>query len=56
MGRIYHAKGIDRLVRNSLWTGRSQERFYDALEWLYAWRPEQCLDATIAAASERVPA
>jgi len=45
MGRIYHAKGVERLVRNSLWTGRSQERFYDALEWLYAWRPDNCLDA-----------
>ena len=44
MGRLYHAKGIDRLVRNSLWTGRTPERFYDAVEWLYAWRPEHCLD------------
>ncbi|SAL03760.1 salicylate hydroxylase [Caballeronia ptereochthonis] len=31
MGRAYHAAGIERLVRNSLWAGRSQERFYDAL-------------------------
>ena len=45
MGRVYHAKGVERLVRNSLWTGRSEERFCDALEWLYAWRPENCLDA-----------
>jgi 2-polyprenyl-6-methoxyphenol hydroxylase-like FAD-dependent oxidoreductase len=44
MGRLYHAKGVERLVRNSLWTGRSPERFYDAVEWLYAWRPEHCLD------------
>jgi 2-polyprenyl-6-methoxyphenol hydroxylase-like FAD-dependent oxidoreductase len=44
MGRIYHAKGIERLVRNSLWVGRTPERFYDAVEWLYAWRPEHCLD------------
>lgn len=44
MGRLYHAKGVERLVRNSLWIGRTPERFYDAVEWLYAWRPEHCLD------------
>jgi salicylate hydroxylase len=43
MGRIYHAKGVERLVRNDLWKGRAPERFYDALEWLYAWRMEECL-------------
>jgi len=43
MGRLYHAKGVERLVRNSLWPDRSPARFYDALEWLYAWRPESCL-------------
>ncbi|HWK83765.1 MAG TPA: 3-hydroxybenzoate 6-monooxygenase, partial [Caldimonas sp.] len=43
MGRIYHAKGVERLVRNDLWRGRSPERFYDALEWLYGWRVETCL-------------
>jgi salicylate hydroxylase len=43
MGRIYHAKGVERLVRNSLWKGREPERFYDSLEWLYGWRVENCL-------------
>ncbi len=43
MGRIYHAKDVERLVRNDLWKGRSPERFYDAVEWLYAWRKETCL-------------
>ena len=43
MGRIYHAKGVERLVRNDLWKGRSPERFYDALEWLYGWKVENCL-------------
>ncbi|MGR4868771.1 3-hydroxybenzoate 6-monooxygenase [Variovorax sp. LARHSF232] len=52
MGRIYHAKGVERLVRNSLWTGRTQQRFYDAVEWLYAWRPEHCLDDARAAGIE----
>ena len=45
MGRIYHASGVERLVRNSLWKGRSPERFFDAVEWLYDWRPERCLEA-----------
>lgn len=45
MGRLYHAAGVERLVRNSLWTGRTPERFYDAVEWLYAWNPAHCLDA-----------
>jgi 3-hydroxybenzoate 6-monooxygenase len=43
MGRIYHAKGVERLVRNDLWKGRTPERFYDAVEWLYGWRRETCL-------------
>jgi len=43
MGRIYHAKGVERLVRNDLWRGRTPERYYDSLEWLYGWRVENCL-------------
>jgi salicylate hydroxylase len=45
MGRIYHAKGVERLVRNDLWRGRSPERFYDAMAWLYGWNVGNCLDA-----------
>ena len=43
MGRLYHAAGVERLIRNSLWKGRSQERFYDAIEWLYSWNVSNCL-------------
>ena len=43
MGRIFHAKGVERLVRNELWKGRTPERFYDAMEWLYGWKVETCL-------------
>jgi 2-polyprenyl-6-methoxyphenol hydroxylase-like FAD-dependent oxidoreductase len=43
MGRIFHAQGVERLVRNALWEGRTPERFYDALEWLYGWRVSNCL-------------
>lgn len=45
MGRIYHAKGVERLVRNDLWRDRSPERFYDAIEWLYGWNVDNCLSA-----------
>ncbi|CAM2189066.1 3-hydroxybenzoate 6-hydroxylase [Paraburkholderia sacchari] len=47
MGRIYHAKGVERLVRNQLWGGRTQDQFYDALEWLYGWRAEDCLKGAV---------
>lgn len=46
MGRVYHAKGVDRLVRNSLWTGRAQSQFYDALQWLHGWKADKCLSLT----------
>jgi 2-polyprenyl-6-methoxyphenol hydroxylase-like FAD-dependent oxidoreductase len=45
MGRIYHASGVERMVRNSLWVGRQPGQYYDALEWLYGWKAETCLDA-----------
>jgi 3-hydroxybenzoate 6-monooxygenase len=45
MGRIFHAKGVERLVRNDLWKDRSPERFYDAMEWLYGWNVGNCLKA-----------
>jgi 2-polyprenyl-6-methoxyphenol hydroxylase-like FAD-dependent oxidoreductase len=43
MGRLYHAKGVERLVRNSLWAQRPQEQFYDSLQWLYGWSATKCL-------------
>ena len=45
MGRIFHAKGVERLVRNELWRDRSRERYYDAMEWLYGWTLAKCLAA-----------
>lgn len=45
MGRLYHARGIERTVRNALWDGRSQTQFYDAMEWLYGWNVDNCLGA-----------
>ncbi|SMC30983.1 3-hydroxybenzoate 6-monooxygenase [Polynucleobacter kasalickyi] len=43
MGRIYHASGVERLVRNSLWAGRTQQEFYQACQWLYGWKVDNCL-------------
>ena len=45
MGRIYHAQGVERLVRNDMFRGRTPQRYYDAVEWLYGWRVENCLAA-----------
>lgn len=45
MGKLYHAKGVQRMVRNDLWRGRPNERFYDAMEWLYSWNVDNCLNA-----------
>ena len=45
MGRIFHAQGVERLVRNDLWKGRTPERYYDAMEWLYSWKLDNCLAA-----------
>ena len=43
MGRLYHAKGVERQVRNQLWEGRSQEQFYDSIQWLYGWNINNCM-------------
>jgi salicylate hydroxylase len=43
MGRLYHAKGVERQVRNQLWDGRTQEQFYDAVQWLYGWSLDNCM-------------
>lgn len=45
MGRIFHSKGVERLVRNEMWKSRSPQRFYDAMEWLYSWTADTCLAA-----------
>ena len=44
MGRIFHADGVERLVRNQLWRGRTRENYYDALQWIYGWTVDTCLD------------
>jgi 3-hydroxybenzoate 6-monooxygenase len=35
LGLVFHASGVERLVRNDIYQGRSPERYYDALEWLF---------------------
>ena len=41
-GCVYHAHGVDRLVRNDLWRGRAPERYYDAFEWFYGRTAASC--------------
>ncbi len=45
MGRVFHARGVERMVRNDLWKDRSQARYCDAIEWLYGWTADKCLAA-----------
>lgn len=45
MGRLYHAKGVERLVRNDMWSGRPQASFHAALDWLYGWTADTALPA-----------
>lgn len=35
LGKIYHAEGVERLIRNSVMGAKSPDQFYDGLEWLY---------------------
>ena len=39
MDKLNHAKGVERLVRNSLFDGRTAEEYYDRLAWLYTPPP-----------------
>ena len=43
MGRLYHAQGVERLVRNDLWRARTPDQFYNAMQWLYGWNVSNCL-------------
>jgi 2-polyprenyl-6-methoxyphenol hydroxylase-like FAD-dependent oxidoreductase len=37
IGMIFHVPdGLERLVRNDIYRGRSAERYYDALEWVFS--------------------
>ena len=43
MGRVYHAAGVERQVRNLLWKDKSLAEFYRGMEWLYGWKEDNCL-------------
>jgi salicylate hydroxylase len=36
LDRIYHASGVERLVRNSIFENRTPSQYYDRLEWVFA--------------------
>jgi 3-hydroxybenzoate 6-monooxygenase len=35
MGMVFHASGVERMIRNDIYQGRAAERYYDALDWLF---------------------
>jgi 2-polyprenyl-6-methoxyphenol hydroxylase-like FAD-dependent oxidoreductase len=35
LGRVYHAEGVERKIRNSVLGAKKPKDFYDSLQWLY---------------------
>jgi salicylate hydroxylase len=35
LGRVYHAEGVERKIRNAVLGAKSPTEFYDGLQWLY---------------------
>lgn len=35
LGKVYHAQGVERLIRNQVMGAKTPTQFYDGLEWLY---------------------
>ncbi len=35
LGRVYHAEGVERKIRNSVLGAKTPEEFYNGLQWLY---------------------
>ena len=35
LGLVFHASGVERLVRNDIYQRRSPERYYDTLDWVF---------------------
>ena len=55
VGMIFHVPdGLERLVRNDIYRGRSPERFYDALEWVFS-APDYVRNFRAAAGARRSP-
>ena len=36
LGLLFHASGVERLVRNEIYRDRPAERYYDALDWIFS--------------------
>jgi len=52
LGLLYHAADVSRLVRNDIYRGRSAERYYDALDWIFT-APDYVRDFGSANSSQR---
>jgi len=35
LGKIYHAEGVERKIRNAVLGAKSADEFYSGLQWLY---------------------
>jgi 2-polyprenyl-6-methoxyphenol hydroxylase-like FAD-dependent oxidoreductase len=45
MGRLYHARNMERHVRNAMWRDMPPSTQYLLLQWMWGWRAEDCLKA-----------
>lgn len=43
MGRLYHARGMERHVRNEMWRNMPASTQYLLLQWMWGWRAQDCL-------------
>lgn len=34
LGLVFHAKGVERLVRNNIYQGRAADKYYESLDWV----------------------
>ena len=41
LGRLYHAAGVERLVRNEILGSKTPEDFYRGLEWIYGFGKDE---------------
>jgi len=55
LGHLFHADGVERLVRNEMFRGRTPPQHNQALEWIYR-APEYVVVANLKTAKRKAPA
>jgi 3-hydroxybenzoate 6-monooxygenase len=55
LGHLFHADGVERLVRNDIYRGRTPQGYNEALDWIYR-APDYVVAANLKAAKRKSPA